>query len=492
MSPIANNENKFLIKRVAIYIRVSTEEQAKEGYSISAQKQRLKAFCIAQDWDIAGVYVDEGISAKDMNRPQLQQMIKDIEAGKIDCVLVYRLDRLTRSVLDLYQMLQVFEKHNCKFKSATEVFETTTAMGRMFITIVAAMAQWERENLGERVKMGMTEKVRQGKYVHNIRPFGYDLDLNTSTLTINEDEATIVRMIVDLYLNGFGANRVCRYLNDRQISTKDGNLWNDKPLMQILKNPLYKGTIRWADELVEDAVPAIIDTDTFNDIQRTIERRRSLQPKQVSSDYIFSGALKCFQCGHPMVGHKVYRTLASGEKAIYKNYRCLRKKNGECKGGKQISEISLENAFLSFLEQFDFSSAINEVAVSGESTINTSNEAERKESLLRDLDKLNQRKKKWQYAWSNDIISDDDFRDRMLEAREQEEDIQKQLKSLVPIEEITTDKVELFSILQDIRRNWEKLEDLDKKNIVQMVFKQVQYNYDETNNIFISDVDFFY
>lgn len=115
--------------RVAIYIRVSTEEQVKEGYSISAQKHKLKAFCIAQDWEVAGIYPDEGISAKDMNRPNLQRMLKDIEEGLIDCVLVWRLDRLTRSVSDLYKILEKFEKYNCKFKSATEVFDTTSAMG---------------------------------------------------------------------------------------------------------------------------------------------------------------------------------------------------------------------------------------------------------------------------------------------------------------------------------------------------------------------------
>lgn len=123
--------------KTAIYIRVSTEEQVREGYSISAQTQRLKAFCISQNWEVENLYIDEGISAKNMERPALQKMIKAIEQGKVECVLVYRLDRLTRSVFDLYKMLETFDNYDCKFKSATEVYDTTSAMGRMFITIVA-------------------------------------------------------------------------------------------------------------------------------------------------------------------------------------------------------------------------------------------------------------------------------------------------------------------------------------------------------------------
>lgn len=476
--------------RTAIYIRVSTEEQAKEGYSISAQKQKLKAYCIAQDWDVCGFYVDEGISAKDMKRPQLQQLINDIKEGKVDCVLVYRLDRLTRSVLDLYKMLQTFEKYDCKFKSATEVFETTTAIGRMFITIVAAMAQWERENLGERVRMGMAEKLRQGKYVHNKSPYGYDLDLVSGTLTIKEEEAKVVRLIVDKYLNGYGANKICKYLNERQIRTKAGNVWSDNPLIQLLKNPLYSGTIKWGDEVSEDAVPAIIDKKTYQDIQTTIENRRSMPPQRISSNYIFSGALKCQNCGHSMVGYNVNGTLANGDKVKYKNYRCLRKKNGECTGSKSISEISLNQGFIQYLSELDFTLVLEEVSVDTEKEMNKF-ELDTKEDLLKDMEKVEKRKKKWQYAWSNDMISDDDFRDRMKEERFLEEEIKEKLEVFQYDEVVIPHRNEIISVLKDIRKNWETLNDLERKNLIQMTVKQIYPEYDSNNKIFINKIDFY-
>jgi site-specific DNA recombinase len=148
--------------KVAAYIRVSTQMQVEDGYSLSAQRERLKAFAYSQGWEIVKFYVDEGLSAKDMDRPDLQRMLKGVREGIFDIVLVYKLDRLTRSVIDLDKLLTEFSKHDVMFKSSTEVYDTTTATGRLFIRLVASMAQWERENLGERVRFGMQEKARKG------------------------------------------------------------------------------------------------------------------------------------------------------------------------------------------------------------------------------------------------------------------------------------------------------------------------------------------
>lgn len=186
--------------RTAVYIRVSTDDQAREGFSIAAQREKLLAYIYSQGWEVADIYADEGVSAKDTNRPALTRMLADISRGCIDVVLVYRLDRLTRSVLDLYQLLQEFERYGVHFKSCTEVYDTTTAMGRLFITLVAALAQWERENLAERVKMGMGQMVRERKRPGGPPPFGYVL--REGQLQLHPEEAKLVRTMFTQYLIG--------------------------------------------------------------------------------------------------------------------------------------------------------------------------------------------------------------------------------------------------------------------------------------------------
>lgn len=478
------------INKVGIYIRVSSEEQVKEGYSISAQKRRLKSFCIAQDWNIANFYIDEGISAKNMERPDLKRMIKDIEVGKVDCVLVYRLDRLTRSVGDLYKLLEILDRHDCKFKSATEVYDTTTAMGKMFITIVAALAQWERENMGERLSFGYAEKVRQGKYALNFRPFGYNLDLKKSKLSIKEDEAKVVRMIYRLYLSGYSGSGICKYLNNKNITTRDGNMWNDKPLMEILKNPLYIGAIRWNGEVQEDTHDPIISKEDFVDVQKTIATRRGKPPRRVSSRYIFSGKIKCPNCGISMVGYYTTAKLVSGEIKMYMQYRCPERKNGKCKGSRTVSERNLENAFLDYISGYDYSDFFDGAVATGEELMNEKEETTDRLTLENELEKIERRKKKWQYAWSDDAISYADFKIRMDEATKEEEYIKEQLLTVETEEEsYEFNQEEIKEVLKAIKSNWQHLEDLEKKTLVNSIIEQIHFVY-SGSKLLIEGIDF--
>ncbi|GMA61477.1 recombinase family protein [Alicyclobacillus fastidiosus] len=226
--------------RAAIYIRVSTQEQASEGFSLSAQTQKLRAYCESQDWSVADVYADEGFSAKDTDRPSLQRLMQDISNRQLDVVLVYKLDRLTRSVSDLYELLRWFDKYDVGFKSATEIFDTTTAIGRLFITMVAAMAQWERETIGERVSVGMAQKALEGKRVTASAPFGYIK--RGDTLVVQESEAEIVREVFRKYICGYGLHRLNKWLQSTHASDR---IADPHTIAYMLENPVYIGKLRW-------------------------------------------------------------------------------------------------------------------------------------------------------------------------------------------------------------------------------------------------------
>lgn len=145
--------------KVAIYTRVSTLEQREKGHSIDEQERKLRSFCDINDWTVKDVYVDAGFSGAKRDRPELTRLLDDI--SEFDLVLVYKLDRLTRSVRDLLDLLEVFENNNVAFRSATEVYDTTTAIGRLFVTLVGAMAEWERETIRERSLMGKRAAIKK-------------------------------------------------------------------------------------------------------------------------------------------------------------------------------------------------------------------------------------------------------------------------------------------------------------------------------------------
>lgn len=468
---------------VGMYVRVSTTEQAKEGYSVSGQKHKLQSFCDSQDWDIAGLYADEGISAKDMERPELQRMIGDIKDGKIDCVLVYRLDRLTRSVFDLYKLLETFEAYDCKFKSATEIYDTTTATGRMFITLVASFAQFERESMGERIQLGMLEKARQGKWTNAHVPFGYSLDKSEYKLYINHDEAIIVKKIFELYKT-MGMKSVAGYLNSRNMLTRAGNKWSDNTIMKLLRNKVYCGYLHWSGETHKAHHEPIITEEEFEYTRQLAESRRSASPRSVSSPYIFSRKLKCPSCGNSLVGNSSIITY-KGKTTKYLNYRCRENQRDACVGTRQVSEIRLEKAFIKYMEGIDFSDVIEDV------TIPKNDDMEHlRISLNKTLEKIEKRKKKWQYAWSEDAISFEDFRDRMEEERKKEEQIQgelNQFKDTSDNDEI--DKEEMLEVVSEIKNNWVHLEKEQKKELVSYVVKQIHYRYDN-NHLIIDSIDF--
>ncbi len=230
--------------RTGIYVRVSTEEQV-DGFSINAQIDKLTKYIDVCGWEYVDIYIDEGISGKNIsNRKAINRLICDVCNHRINNVLVYKLDRITRSVKDLIYLIELFDKYNCTFNSMTEKIDTSNAVGRMFIKIIGIFAEFERENLAERVSMGYEQKTREGNYTNCNGVYGYDY-VNGVGLVLNEEESLVVKRIYNYFLDGNSMLSIVRKLESEFIKTKRGGKWRVSTIKSILTNPLYIGRVRY-------------------------------------------------------------------------------------------------------------------------------------------------------------------------------------------------------------------------------------------------------
>ncbi len=300
------------MKRVALYIRVSTLEQAQEGYSIGAQKERLFAFCKAHDWLPAECYIDGGYSGSNLDRPGIQKLISDIES--FDLIIVWKLDRLSRSQRDtLYLFEDVFLPHNVDFISMSESFDTSTPFGRAMIGILSVFAQLEREQIKERTFMGRLERAKEGMYHGGCyAPIGYNYV--DGRLVINEYEAAQVRKIYEWYIDGFSPEKIAERLRSEGYTNRYGS-WSQKSgrmsVRRILTSDIYLGTVRFGGVVTENAHPAIIDKDSFDRVAVILKKRQEVfGDSAYVSRYLLTGLVWCGKCGaryHVKHNHKTYK-----------------------------------------------------------------------------------------------------------------------------------------------------------------------------------------
>jgi len=254
-------------KKAAIYTRVSTEDQAKEGFSLDAQLDKLKSYCKARDWGIAGEYIDDGFSGRNTKRPAYIKMMQEIRNW--DILLVIKMDRIHRNSKNFMTMMDYLKLEEKEFVSMSESLDTSTAMGRFVMDIIQRIAQLESEQIGERVYIGMEQKARtsSGMLGFNI-PYGYYF--SDGYLNIHKDEAIIVENIFTWYKNGNSMGEIAKILNNENIPAKKGGLWAKKTISKILKNPLYCGYLRWQEYIYKSSHNPIVKIEEFNEVQDKI------------------------------------------------------------------------------------------------------------------------------------------------------------------------------------------------------------------------------
>ena len=259
--------------RVAIYTRVSTEDQAKEGFSLEAQRERLEAYCLARDWSVAARYTDEGHSGRNIRRPAYQKMMAERDTW--DALLVIKMDRIHRNSRNFMEMMENLQRWGKDFVSASESLDTSTAMGRFVMDIIQRIAQLESEQIGERVKMGMTQKARVGPGILGFHPpLGYDIA--EGRLVPIATEAEVVREMFDLCLEGRTLEETAADLNANGRRTKRDTAWTPIKVYRILHNPVYAGFLRWDGIVRRGDHDPVVPIETFNEAQGRLRSRALL------------------------------------------------------------------------------------------------------------------------------------------------------------------------------------------------------------------------
>ena len=242
--------------KVIGYIRVSTNMQAEEGVSLDAQEQRIRAYCVAKDWNLLKIVRDEGYSAKDLNRPGMEEILTGCRKKDFDVVVTLKLDRLTRSVRDLgYLVEDMFKKNNVAFSSLQDNFETSTANGRMVMNILATIAQWERDIISERTREGM-QFMKSGLMRVGAIPFGFDLV--DGQLSPNPDEMETVQTVVAMRRKGQSYQKIAAYLNAKGISSKNRRKWHPKTVMGVVRHIRSLPRDHW---VIKKYFPKGVETD---------------------------------------------------------------------------------------------------------------------------------------------------------------------------------------------------------------------------------------
>ena len=256
--------------RVALYTRVSTEDQAKEGFSLDAQLERLRLYAKAQDWEVAGEFVDEGHSGRTTKRPAYRAMMD--ARGTWDTLLVMKMDRIHRNSRNFMGMMDHLTRENKGFASVTESLDTTTAMGRFVMDIIQRIAQLESEQIGERVYVGMEQKAKQrGGTLGKPAPYGYAY--RDGVLHPVDEEVPTVKQIFAQFLAGEAKQEIASALNASGIATRRGTQWTVWNIGHILENPVYAGALHWQDQLQLDVHPSIVGPKTFDAVQDLLDAR---------------------------------------------------------------------------------------------------------------------------------------------------------------------------------------------------------------------------
>ncbi|MGY5216883.1 recombinase family protein [Clostridium butyricum] len=432
-------------KIIAIYTRVSTIEQAEEGYSNDEQERLLTNWCNKNGYEIYKFYSDRGISGKDIkHRPALKELLKDAEEKKFDMVISWKINRISRRLSDVLKIVDIFEKNNITFKSYSEPFETDTPAGKMQFQMMALIGEFERGTIAQNVKMGMCAKARAGEWCGG-RVLGYDLvpidDIQTgkrrkTKLIINEKEAEVVRIIFNEYANGKGYKAITNKINKLGYKTKKGNNFSVGSIKDILTNPVYIGKVRYnvrqnwsekrrrninANPIITDGIhDSIIEESLWDKVQAVLESKKGKPARIYDGKFPLTGILKCPKCGAGMVIMRTTNKLKDGTRRRLTYYACGNWKNkgtAVCNSNAIRCDKANEYVFSKISELLSNDKMIKSIVtnINKERSNRVSPAKKELARIERELQKLDGKKKKIFEAYEDEIITKEEFQSRNVE-----------------------------------------------------------------------------
>ena len=352
--------------RCAIYTRKSTEEGLDQDFNtLDAQRESAEAYIQSQKHEgwiaLPGRYDDGGFTGANMDRPALKQLLTEIENGKIDCIIVYKYDRLSRSLADFMKLLEVLDKHHVTFVAVTQPFDTRTSAGRFMVHMLLNFAQFEREMIAERTRDKMRAARRKGKWIGGYPILGYDVAPKGGTLVVNPAEAEQVRAIYGLYLQLGSLIPVLEELDQRgwqmkRWTTREGHLrggsrFSKTTLHALLTNVTYTGRVKFEGKLIDGEHQRIIDDDMFDQVQERLKRNGKKGERSVRNKHsaLLKGLVECGSCGAPMI-----HTYAQKKNTRYRYYICAKAHGrgwNKCET-RSVSAPELEGAVIQNLRSF--------------------------------------------------------------------------------------------------------------------------------------------
>ena len=471
------------IKSAGIYIRVSTFDQAREGFSLREQEERLKEFCKFKRYNIYKVYQDAGISAKNDKRPAYQEMIEDVKKGNINVIVALKLDRLTRSVYDIEKLMKFVNDYECDIDCMADESNTTTSNGRMVMRIMTSVSQNEIEKCSERTKFGMAGAIKNG-HIPNRTGLGFKRE--NKKLVPDPLTKDIIVRIFDLYLEGKSHQAIANIYNKEKVLGKTN--WYDSTIQKILSNELYKGDYVNGKRTkhptyYENVIEPIVSKEKWESCQ--YQKLRNARHYERTATYLFTNKLKCSKCGNFLGGHATTKT--NGKKYYY--YKC-----NTCK--TYFNEIDIEKELKAFMLEL----AKQDDLINNYYTPFIKSKLEDKtEDYKKGIKELDKQLDRIKTAYIKGVVKLEDFDKEIKHIEYQKSDLEKRQKEQKQYENLSFTLNDLLIIQDmqeiefytnpDVLNNWSNKSKEDKQKIIGKYIDNI--TIEKKNNKFeISNIEF--